>query len=91
MTKLLDKALEAARAPADTQDEIARAMLTLAGAKARSRRSTLRTFGPCWRALHKQSAGNFAGDESRASGHTRLVIGSPVGEVSAFLEAFQGF
>jgi hypothetical protein len=32
MTKLLDRALEAVRRlPADTQDEIARAMLTLAG------------------------------------------------------------
>jgi hypothetical protein len=32
MTKLLDRALEAVqRLPADTQDEIARAMLTLAG------------------------------------------------------------
>jgi hypothetical protein len=34
MTKLLDKALEAVRRlPPDTQDEIARAMLTLAGDK----------------------------------------------------------
>jgi hypothetical protein len=60
MTKLLRQALEAVqKLPPESQDEIARAMLTLAGDEGASEPIDQRICLTCWKAWRKRDGGNL--------------------------------
>ncbi len=80
MTKLLEQALELVRRlPADTQDEIARAMLTLADDGENTSRSIPRTCQIFWKAWHKPSVAN-----SRPTLKSRLPFAASIDEAAVY-------